>query len=319
MTILNSETKRSQRLPSIDIARGFAVLGMFGYHLTWDLAHFGFIEQDRPFSPQFRLYSHVVASAFLFLAGASLVLARRTPFDWRAWRRHFVTICAAAAVVTAASYILFPEGLIGFGILHCIAAAILVATPFLFMPPAAAFGAAVIIAVAPALFRSTSFNVPALIWTGLGTMEPSSNDFRAFFPWAAPTLAGLGIMASARERLVSILSRWHPRASLWRLLAWAGQHSLIIYLVHQPLFFGALAGLAAIAPPGSQDRAFTRPCELQCAGSGAPERTCRSACACVAREVRSLNLWDRALRNSLDEAEKMIVSRVAQQCLRKPS
>ena len=64
------------------------MLGMFGYHLTWDLADFGFIDSGVPFSPAFRLYSHVVASAFLALAGASLVLARRLPFQWRVWTRH---------------------------------------------------------------------------------------------------------------------------------------------------------------------------------------------------------------------------------------
>lgn len=306
------------RIPAIDIARGIAVLGMFGYHLTWDLAHFGFIDDRRPFAPSFRLYSHVVACTFLFLAGVSLVLAKRTPFDWTAWTKHILTICIAAALVTLASYFLFPQGLIGFGILHCIAAALLVATPFLFLPAPLALVAAVAIAAAPMLVQSPAFNSPALIWTGLGTIQPSSNDYRPFFPWAAPTLFGVGLMALARDRIASVLSRWRPAANLGRLLAWGGRHSLLIYLLHQPLFFGALAGLAAIAPPSRSDSAFTRPCEAQCLASGSTQETCQAACACAAREVRDLGLWDRMFTKGLDDAERLIVSRVAQQCLRKP-
>lgn len=311
------DVKRA-RIPAVDIARGIAVLGMFGYHLTWDLAHFGFIDDSRPFSPAFRLYSHVVASMFLILAGVSLVLAKRTPFDWTAWTKHIATICFAAALVTLASYFLFPQGLIGFGILHCIAAALLVATPFLFLPAPLALIAGVAIAAAPMLVQLPAFNLPALIWTGLGTIQPSSNDYRPFFPWAAPTFAGVGLLALLRDRIVPVLSRWHPAASLWRLLAWGGRHSLIIYLVHQPLFFGALAGLAAIAPPSRSDSAFTRPCEAQCLASGSSRETCQTACACAAREVRELNLWDKMFASGLDDAERLIVSRVAQQCLRKP-
>ena len=317
MSLSFASSKVSRRIPVIDIARGFAVIGMFGYHLTWDLAHFGFIDQSRPFSPTFRLYSHVVASTFLFLAGVSLVLARRQPFDWGAWTKHIGTICIAAALVTIASYFFFPAGLIGFGILHCIAAGLIVATPFLFLPAPLALVAAAAIAFAPMFVQSPAFNVPALIWTGLGTIEPSSNDYRPFFPWAAPVFAGVGAMALSRDRIAAVLARWQPVMRLWRLLAWGGRHSLAIYLLHQPLFFGALAGLAAVAPPGGADGVFIRPCQIRCTASGAPSATCQAACACTAREVRALNLWDRMLADALDGAERIMLSRVAQQCLRK--
>lgn len=126
-------------------------------------------------------------------------------------------------------------------------------------------------------------------------------------------------MALRKDRIVAVLSRWRPAASPWRLLAWGGRHSLIIYLLHQPLFFGALAGLAAVVPPSRPDTAFTRPCEAQCVESGSSRETCQAACACTAREVRELNLWDRMFTKGLDDAERLIVSRVAQQCLRKPA
>lgn len=306
------------RLPVVDIARGIAVFGMFGYHLTWDLANSGFIDPMLPFSVVFRLYSHVVASAFVGLAGVSLVLGRRIPFRWDRWAKHIAKIVAAAALVTLASYLLFPEGLIGFGILHCIAAALVVATPFLFLPPLASVVAALAIAAAPLVVHAPTFNVTALIWTGLGTIEPSSNDYRAFFPWAAPALAGLGLMAMGeRHGWQATLGRWQPVALFWRMLAFCGRHSLAIYLIHQPLFFGALAGIAALAPPSATvaDRTFTQPCERRCEASGAPSSTCQSACACVAGAIRAEGL-DGMLSGAPNDADQAKLSRVTQACLR---
>ena len=309
----------TSRLPAIDIARGLAVVGMFGYHLTWDLADFGFIDARAPFSPGFRIYSHVVACTFLFLAGVSLVLARREPFRWTVWSRHLLVIGAAAALVTIASALVFPAGLITFGILHCIAAGLLVATPFLFLPPVLAIIAAIVIAAMPAVVQFVAFDAPLLSWTGLGTMEPSSNDYRPFFPWTAPVVAGVGVMRTAVAiELATWLVRVRPADAVSRTLAWGGRHSLAIYLLHQPLFFGVLAALAFLVPPqpAAADRTFTAPCEAQCRGSGASEALCRAACACAAREVRSLNLWDKFLAKDLDAAEQTMLSAVAQSCVR---
>ena len=307
----------TRRIPAIDIARGIAVLGMFGYHLTWDLASFGFIARVVPFTPGFRFFSHIVASTFLFLAGASLVLASKQPFAWKTWARHLATITAAALLVTLASAILFPAGLIGFGILHCIVLALLIATPFLRLPPAAAAGAAIVIAILPAVVQTPSFNGPWLIWTGLGTIEPSSNDFRPFFPWAAPLFVGLAITAFAREHgFLLRMPSPAPTSLLARLLAFGGRHSLAIYLVHQPIFLGVLSATAFIFPPDRDNRAFVDACVVRCASSGGASDACPKNCTCVSQEMDALNLRERAIAGRLDNAEKLVLSQVTQACLR---
>lgn len=72
---LSNERVKLGRVAAVDVARGFALVGMGVYHLTWDLAHFGFVAPSVPFAPAMRLLSHGVASSFLALAGVSLVLA----------------------------------------------------------------------------------------------------------------------------------------------------------------------------------------------------------------------------------------------------
>ena len=316
MTPASSLPRIKTRIAAIDIARGVAVFGMFAYHLTWDLASLGFVARDVPFSASFRLFSHIVASTFLFLAGVSLVLAKRKPFDWRNWSRHLAMIVGATLLVTAASAVLFPNGLITFGILHCIALALLVATPFLFLSPVFAALAAIAIAALPAFVQSPAFNPASFVWIGFGTIEPRSNDFRPFFPWAAPVFAGLAVAAFAKQSRMLPASLWQPVGRIGRSVAWAGRHTLAIYLLHQPVFFGVLAAIAYVVPPDAEHRAFVGSCVARCTSSGGNSDACKTACACVSRETEALGLRGRAVAARLDDAEKLMLSQVTQACLR---
>ena len=104
------------------------------YHLSWDLADFRLASPMLPFTPQMRLLSHIVASAFLALVGVSLALAHRNGFNLRAFWRRLAIVAGAAALVTAGSFVFAPSEPIIFGILHCIAAASLIAAPFVTAP-----------------------------------------------------------------------------------------------------------------------------------------------------------------------------------------
>ena len=139
-----------RRIAAIDVARGLALIGMAVYHLSWDLAYFGLAPAGLPFSPQMRIFSHVVASAFLGLAGVSLAIAHRVHPRWRAFFLRLLKIMAAAALVSLGSCLAAPDETIWFGILHCIAAASLLAAPLLSAPPWAALlaGAAAIASAA---------------------------------------------------------------------------------------------------------------------------------------------------------------------------
>lgn len=306
------------RLPAVDMARGGALLAMFAYHLTWDLAHFGYVDPQTPFAPAMRLFSHLIASVFLFVAGASLVLARREPFAWTAYWKRFALVAGAAALVTAASFRLFPQAPILFGILHCIAAGSLLALPFLFLPWPAALAAALAVAVLPFLVASPAFDPPWAQWTGLGAGLPDAMDFRPLAPWAAPLLAGVAAMAFAAPRGGrELLAGVSGASRSGRILAFGGRHSLLIYLVHQPVFFGVLTAAAWVfPPPGPADEApFRTSCERQCASSGAAADFCIAACACTARGLKRLNLWDKVGERRLDSGETALVSQLASECV----
>jgi uncharacterized membrane protein len=311
--------KRAGRIPLVDAARGTALMAMFVFHLTWDFSYFGYIDSQIVFERAFSVFGDAIGSTFLGIAGVSLVLAHAPTFRAQAYLRHLAMIVAAAAAVSLATYIFIPEGFIFFGILHCIALASLIALPFLFLPWwAAAFVAALAIAV-PRLFVSPIFDAPVWWWTGLSTFEPRTNDYRPILPWLGVLLCGLVLMKIGdRFALREYLARWQPRNPASRSIVFGGRHSLAIYLLHQPIFFGIVSLLAIIAPPqgASADARFFSSCRAQCEGAGQPQPICSAVCTCVADELREQGLWARTIANQLKSDERERLAQMARACLR---
>jgi uncharacterized membrane protein len=282
---LTSEPTTLGRIAAIDVARGASLVGMVVYHLTWDLANFGFVSASLPFTPAMRLLSHGVASAFLALVGVSLALAHPQGLRWRAFARRFATIAGAALLVTAATLFIEPAEPITFGILHCIAIASLVAAPFVGAPAWAALAAGVLALAAPFVIASEAFNAPALVWLGLGTVAPRTLDWRPLLPWAGVVLVGLALARASLLRLARWpWTRWRPAAAPGRALRFAGRHSLAIYLVHQPILFASLFALAHVSGVAARhDReTYLTSCRPACVEAGGELARCAKACACIA-------------------------------------
>ena len=62
---LSAEPSRPlARVGLVDMARGAALLAMFVFHFTWDLSAFGWIDENAPFNPGFKLFGHAIAASF---------------------------------------------------------------------------------------------------------------------------------------------------------------------------------------------------------------------------------------------------------------
>ncbi|MFO1125502.1 MAG: heparan-alpha-glucosaminide N-acetyltransferase domain-containing protein [Methylocystis sp.] len=92
---------------ALDVARGLAVLAMIVFHAIWDLSYFGYAPANLPWSPPVRIFGHTIAFAFLFIAGVALVSGASRRMRWPAFWRRFAIIVAAAALVTAGTYVAF--------------------------------------------------------------------------------------------------------------------------------------------------------------------------------------------------------------------
>lgn len=234
--VSGAATAPAARIAGLDALRGIAIVAMTIYHFCFDLRYFGVTRANFEHDPFWLAARSAILSSFLLIAGISMVLARQSARSDARWLRHAAVIAGAALLVSAASYVMFPRSYIWFGVLHAIAVSLVVARPFVDRPlAAAAVGAAVI--AAGLAFSHAAFDNRVLGWLGFMTAKPVTEDYVPLFPWTGVLLIGI----AAGHWLMR--ERFGPLAPLGRVpaaLRWLGRHSLVVYLVHQPLLIGLL-------------------------------------------------------------------------------
>ncbi len=312
------------RVPVVDILRGLAIVLMIGYHACWDLAYFGLARLDLFDDVVWLVVRTTILCLFLGLVGVSLVLATREGIVWRKVALRLAMVGGCAAAVTLASWRFTPDGLIFFGVLHLVALASLLGLAFIRLPPAATVLAAGLVLAAPAWLMGPVFDRDWLAWLGLMSHDVQSNDYVPLLPWFGVVLGGIvvGRLACAAVAIggrAATVAAWQPVAWPTRLLGWAGRHSLVIYMLHQPVLWGAgllVVTLAGVSVPGGTpeparpdtqflpDRAegFLGSCQVSCEKSGGSLTRCAGYCRCVAGDLEGQGLWQGFHDRSLDKA-----------------
>lgn len=208
---------------------------MIVYHFCFDLRYFGFVRWDFEHDWRWLTARTLILSSFLLIAGVSAVLGARRG-DVTRWLRHVGLIAGAALLVSAGSYVMFPRSYIWFGVLHAIAVSLFLARPLIARPRlAAAIGVAVI--VLGVTLAHPAFDHRVLGFIGFMTHKPMTEDYVPLFPWMGVLFLGI----AAGHALFRVgFAPLTPLERLPALLQAMGRHSLVIYLVHQPLMLGAL-------------------------------------------------------------------------------
>jgi uncharacterized membrane protein len=227
----------------VDLARGLAILQMVAYHFIYDLNLFRWIHVDLTAEAGFIAWRSAIVSQFLLLVGLGVGIGaasgRPTGRFWRRWAQ----IAASAALVSAASAWMFGPRLIWFGILHFVAAALILVRPL----PALgllnlALGAGAI--GLGVLVHDARFDPPGISWIGLAAHKPATEDYVPLLPWIGVVLIGIGVAAAWRQRRFAVPPALRElRQAPLRLLRWMGRWPLTIYLLHQPLLMGVLEGV----------------------------------------------------------------------------
>lgn len=225
-----------ERVPAIDNLRGLAIIAMVGYHFCFDLRHFGFITADMYRDPFWLHARTAILSSFLLLAGISLVLAQRDERGRNRFWRHVARVAGAALLVSAASYVVFPQRYIWFGVLHAIAISLVLVRP-LSTRPALALALGLALLVAGNTWTSARFDNRMWGWVGFMTAKPATEDYVPLLPWTGVILLGMALAHRLQRHAFRVL-RPFAHGPAW--LGVMGRHSLAIYLIHQPLLFGAL-------------------------------------------------------------------------------
>ena len=186
----SGEADSKRRAAVIDLLRGVAILAMVVYHFSWDLAFYRLIDVDVGLDPGWKFFARAIATTFLLLVGFNLVIAARNGFRWRPYLRRLAIIAGAAALVSLGTYWFLPDDFVFFGILHEIAAASVLALPFMAGPVWLSAIAAVVLIAGPWFLASPFFDTAPWLWLGLAATVPPTVDYVPIFPWFGVVLLG---------------------------------------------------------------------------------------------------------------------------------
>jgi uncharacterized membrane protein len=231
---------KAPRLPIVDVMRGFAVAQMIVYHFIYDLNYYGWIKLRMLIDQPWVGWRTAIVTQFLLLVGVGLMLRNSFQPSWRDFWRRWAQIAAAALLVSAGSWWVFGPRFIWFGILHFVAAALLIVRPLVrFGAWNLALGAAVV--AVGLLYSSAAFNEAPASAIGFAAKKPRTEDYVPLFPWLGVVLIGAGLGALWQRR------NWKIPPALRHLndqppgvFLLLGTWALTVYLLHQPILMGAL-------------------------------------------------------------------------------
>lgn len=240
------------RLWEVDVARTLAIVMMVVYHAAYDVTTLAPQTGVDAFSGGWRALQVVTGTSFLTIVGVSLAISNgrsraRGLRGFALWRRHARRagqVLAAALLVSLATYLLLGDEYVRFGILHCIAVAMLLAPLFIRLGVLNfALGAAAI-AVGLRLAELTVASDWLFVF-GLRSGAELGVDYYPLLPWFGAVLIGLalGRLLYPSGRRAAWFARAVPAAPRRHALAAPGRHALPIYLIHQLLLFPAVAAV----------------------------------------------------------------------------
>ncbi len=229
---------KNSRVIGLDIFRGWALLLMIIYHFNYDLSYFNIIKINLNSSSFFLPFRYTIISMFLLSMGISLSLVHKKSISWRKLKKRVLLLSLASLAVTVATYIIFPDSWIYFGILHFILLTSILALPFLNYPKVALLSTILIFigSVTGNLTLHPLFNYLQPI---LHLPPIHTQDIITIFPWFGVVLLGTVIAYYNLHQKIFNQKIFNNSSLLNRLLKFMGQHSLAIYLIHQPILFFA--------------------------------------------------------------------------------
>ncbi|TCD13240.1 heparan-alpha-glucosaminide N-acetyltransferase [Oricola cellulosilytica] len=312
-----STESRIGRIELIDLTRGLALVAMAIYHFTWDLEFFGYLQAGITGQGPLKWFARSIASSFLILVGISLILAHHRGIRWRAYLRRITVVAVAAAAITVATYFFTPDTYVFFGILHHIAVASLLALIFLQWPAGALVAIAALWFIIGGQYEPPAFSDPALLWAGLSPVLPRSNDYVPLFPWFGMVLLGMALAkASLRSGVVETLAQRSTREIPGaRGLRFIGRHSLITYLVHQPVLIAIVFVFSLVfpAPEVSPETQFMESCARSCSEQSGAEY-CTAFCSCAVETLSADGLFESVYKGEITQESDPRVAAVSQQC-----
>lgn len=229
-----------KRIWELDALRGLWILLMILIHLSYDLVVLFAVVKLKDYT-LFNWSLEWGGTLFLFIAGCSATLGSHPV-------RRGLQVFACGMLITAVTVGMYWLGfadrsiIIYFGVLQCLALCMLLWPLFRKMPIwlLAVIGLTISF-LGLHLVRNVRVEFPWLVPFGLVNYSFSSSDYYPLLPNFGYFLIGAAIGRTLYAKKESRLPRVNTQNPVLRFLIFCGQHSLLIYMVHQPILAAVIA------------------------------------------------------------------------------
>jgi uncharacterized membrane protein len=241
----------ASRYQEVDMVRGIAILMMVLFHTLFDLNYFRIYSLEI-YDGFWHYFAFTTASLFLLVVGISLTISRaRAQSKYSGYRLALKFIYRGGGIlllgllVTFGTWWYLGEGFIVFGILHLIGVSIMISPLFFrFKTGNIVLG---LLFVMIGYFLSTISGPAWLLPLGIHPPDFRSVDYEPLFPWTGMVLIGMGLGEYLYPRGVRRFNLPGIPRGFVQPLTFLGRHSLILYLVHQPIIILLLATVFGIS------------------------------------------------------------------------
>lgn len=225
------------RFWEIDFVRGLAIVFMvvFNYTFALDFLDIYKITEGWLF---WWLFPRAVAGTFILLSGMAVTISYSRNKSKRRRIMRGLKIFCWGLIITAITWLFLPSGAIVFGILHLIGLSVILSIFFVGFKKLNLILGIVAIVIGFYLERFT-FDFPWLLWLGLMPPSFSTLDYFPLLPWFGVFLIGMFFGNRFYKNGKRIFKIAKEPAST-KPLNFLGRHSLLIYLLHQPILIAAL-------------------------------------------------------------------------------
>lgn len=233
--------KNKKRYELIDSIRGFAIINMIVFHALYDI--FQIYGDGTMFSaPIFAVWERFICVSFIIISGASFNFSRHTV-------RNGIIVSLCGFAVTIVTTLAMPSQAVWFGILNLLGISMLICSALKdiinAVPPVAG-------AVVSFLMYALTYGVPRgyigflgirffelpqalyeykyLSFLGFRSVDFVSSDFFPIIPWLFLYVFGLFLWRIIKERRLD--KYFYFKIPVLNII---GRHSLVIYLLHQPV------------------------------------------------------------------------------------